>query len=675
MEDRVQYRFRNWILVTGIILASFYLLGMVFPEPFWATNNPGLLPLPWKVIFFLVAALLISTPFWWQEKWSLDEMDQSRTMKNTGFCLVAIGIGFLYSQFPMALDQYGDAYFIRQAIDISIPEWDNRLITEPLKPDWLNTKVGLRTFYELNNFMAWLFGANGVEVARVLGFITGGLFAFLWLKFVDQNLKGTGAGWKGLFILVGLSAPLTQVFMGHYETYAYSYTGILIWVSAIALTIKTGNKKLFWSLPFIFLIVLQTHILNWLLLPMLGMTAVWFFRDKVELGLIKRLDRALQKRFPRYQGGLTWSGLLVYFFVPMVVMGSIAYFFIFANHNGPRKFSIEEFENTLFLPLYTDEAAPYDRYNLFSPAHFVDYLNLLFLWSGAILLLLVPPLTFLRKKVPWNDPLVLVMGSTSLIMTLLFFVLNPLLGASIDWDLFITPVLVVLPFLVVVYAHLAKEIKLRMLAGPVLGLALLSSTFMVVNSSQTMQSQRYLHLGQWNFKTYWINSSSGLLAGVFLGDGPVEQQRLRDMILDKLESHATLGNDREYANVLVASGEYFRKELKDNQKALSYFTRAEKYSPLMGKNIYYLAIIHFEEGNYPASFQNAKKLVELNYQPYKRSLKIGIHTALAAREYQAAADWAVTYLYRWQDDPVIAETERRLRTGESVETIVNLFGH
>lgn len=658
MSTGTPQSYRVPILISASILLFLYVLGIFFPEPLWATNNPGLLPAGWTAAFFALAAALFSTPFWWKQELAFlpSLPNEKKRQKNLIFLGIAAFLAFVYSQLPMATDLYGDAMYIREAVDLRIPEWNDRLLAELLQPDWLNSKAGLRTFYEVNNFLTWLSGMNGVEVARIIGFVLGGVFALLWMKMVDLHLKSSG--WKWLFIVVGLTTPLTQVFMGHYETYMYSYVAIMIWMSALGIYFKTESKRWFWALPFLFLLVLQTHITNWLLFPTLGLAVAWHFREKL----------------PFFKGLFSWSKFRFYYFLPALLLLAAAYFFIFANHDGPRKFSKEDFEDTLFLPLYTNEPAPYDRYNLFGLSHLTDYFNLMLLWSSAALLLLIPPLTFLRKKVKWNQPLILITGASSLLFFIVFFILNPLLGPGIDWDLFATPGMVILPFLVFTYSSIEGEIKLKHLAGPVLALCLMGTSFILVNAHPDLLAKRMHHQGRWDFKTYWIGCSTHLLAEADLAPSPEEGQKRRLTAIEDLQSYAAPGNDTEYAGLLFAEGVYLRKELQQPNKALEYFEQARSYSPRLGKNLYYLSLSYFEKGDFAAAYQSVVPLIKLKYQPYQKTLKMGIHLSLAAREYQAAANYAVTYLNRWQDDPTIAEVEQRLRNGDRIESIVDLFG-
>lgn len=660
--------------LSAILLLGFQLMGIVLPENFWGTHFWGLLPSPAREIFGVLLLACFSAPFWWPRKPLISDSAQLSKRNRTLIFLAGGGImAAFYGLFPIYQDFYGDSYYIRQAVDITIPQWDNRLILEPMTPDFLDTKVGLKTWYQVNNFFTWLTGANGVAVAKTIGMILGGLFGFLWMKFVDTWL--TRPGWKLLFIAVGLTAPATQVFAGHFETYAFSYTAILIWFSALGIFFrKPDGKRRFWPLVLLFLVVEQTHITNLLLLPSLFLAAMWHFRGKSIFRLLDQLDGRIRKIRKSYEGGFSWSGAVVYIFLPAALVLMVAYFFIWGNHDGPRKFTEEEFENTLFLPLYTDEPAPYDRYNLFSLSHLLDYLNLILMYSSGLILLLLPVITFFRRKLPWKSPMLLVTGVTLVLMLPVFFLLNPLLSPAIDFDLFITPALVALPFAVVAYHHLEDKISLGRVAGPVLGLSLCSFLFLFTNAFPNLLADHLQFNAKHQFKTYWIGCSTDLIGSTQLGRSDKEAQvNLQDLI-GELEPFAVMGNDKEYAALLLEAGSYIRKTEKRADLAAEYFRSALRYSPNFGTANYEMMVNEFLLEQYDSAYHYVKVLVRMKYPPYKETLKKGIHVSLAAKQYQSAADYAVTYLNRWQDDPAISEVERRLRTGDRIDTLIELFG-
>lgn len=666
MNNKGAATYKLPLFAAGLFVFLFYVIGAFFPEVFWATHTFGVFPLWYACSSAVITVVLLTAPFW--IKGGLTEI---KIPSSSGLILIIsliIAGGYLWN--PIVKDLYGDAFFIRKAVDISISSWDNRLLTEFLKPDWLDSKVGLKTYYQLNNFFTWLTGKNGLVVSRTIGAITGGLFAYIWITFSHNHLKRQS--WKWLFSLLGIVTPLSVVFMGHYETYHLSYLAIVTWMSALGMFIRQNNTKWLLTLPLLFIIILQTHITNWLLLPSLVLAYIWFFKQRNRVSFFDKLDEQMKRVWPSFKGLFSWNGAFIYIGVPVIIVGSLAYFVIFANHDGPRQFSKEEFENTLFLPLYTAEPAPFDRYNLFSLSHIWDYFNLMHLWSGAVVFLLIPPLTFLRQKVAWEDPLVLISGVTAIIFFLIFFILNPLLGPVIDWDLFCSPGLVVLPFLVFVYKDLEEKISIKSIAGPVLAFCFLAFLGLWINASPALLEKHYALIGKHNFKTYWIGSSTEIIeSGSLTVDKKGDYSRLK-RITTSLEPYAVKGNDKEYANLIMHLGLALKAQDKLDE-AIDLFLKAERYSPNLGENVHHLTVAQFESGDYQGANTHVRKLVEIKYPPFKKTLQLGVRIALLAKDYQHAADLAVTYLNRWEDDPKIVEVERRLRSGDRINQLVDLY--
>ena len=95
------------------------------------------------------------------------------------------------------------------------------------------------------------------------------------------------------------------------------------------------------------------------------------------------------------------------------------------------------------------------------------------------------------------------------------------------------------------------------------------------------------------------------------------------------------------------------------------------FEPDLGNNTYHLTIVLFELGEYKRALNHIDELIALKYQPYKKIISMGVHVALAARDYQSAANYSVMYLNRWGDSPAIEEVEYRLRNGVNVEGIIS----
>ena len=659
---------RSVMAVSVLVLAGILLAGTVYPEALWSIHFIHLLDVKFKV-FLLILAGVTSVGGLVNSKTAFP-IGRLQGHSKMGF-IVPILAGISVLALPIAYDDYGDARFIREAVDLTIPNWDWRLLSEPLNPDFFDTKVGLSTYYELNNFFTWLLGANGTEVTPWLQAVFACLLVFVWIRLVMNLIEDLLLRWT--MILVLLTAPLMMVFMSHFETYFLSYTAIFVWFALLAKVFRRKRSAhLYWLTAF-FPFLLQTHITNWLFLPSLVFAWV-YVKPHSWLGRTKSwVDNLLKSVHRSFNGGLSWKALTAQFMVPAIGLLLVAYFFIWENHDGPRQFSKEEFEDTLFLPLYTNEPAPLDRYNLFSWDHLVDRFNLLLMWSPGLLLLTVPLATFLRKSVNWKDPLLVISGSTFIVVSVVFFLLNPLLGLTEDWDLFMAPALVLFPTVVFAYSTIERPIPISNIAGPALGLAILMSSIHWVNANPSLLADHLQVIGKRRFKTYWIGSSTTIITSVELRKDLDKQIAQLQSEIDELRSVAVLGNDKEFANLLSELGQLHREE-GNLDLAEGRFLEAAKYSVDLGTNLYNLCITQFELEKYSASLETVERLVELNYQPYERTLRIAVHVALAAKNYQRAADFAVTYLNRYSD-PVISEVEERLRTGQDIESLIDLFGN
>lgn len=657
---------KNHIWIGFLLILGTFVIGSLCPERWWGINWLRFLSSVEVITVGTIAiGSLFISPF-------LSSRIPSFKTSHWAFHLRVSGVlGLIALALPMALDRYGDAIYIRQAVDISISTWDPRLLTELLEPDFFNSKSGLRTFYQINNFFTWLFGVNGTRVTPIIQAVCLVATGFIWLRFTKLHVFNSVI--RMALNAALFTAPFIAAYLGHYETYFLSYTSIIAWFSLIGICLKTKSAKWHIALVILFPITLQCHITNWLLLPSLVMTLFSLYPNSFVFGLKNWIDKFLSKKLPWYMEGLSWSSISITVILPFILVLGYAYFIVWGNHDGPRQFGKEEFENALFLPIYTDEPAPYDRYSLFSFSHFTDYLNLMLMWSPALLLLAGLAATSYRKLINWKNPQVIISGSTFLMFFVLYFLLNPLLGASIDWDLFIAPGIILFPVTAFLFSGIKEESIPTNLLGTALALSVLTASFHFVNANLSSVSERIETLGKWNFKTYWIGSSTHLLTKAQTLETSTQKIERVQSLIKELEPYSVSGNDKEYANLYLESGLIQRKETKNLQAALNHFNSAAEFSPRLGRNLFYKCITEFELGLNQEAYNTSKALVEMRYPPYDRTLRIGIHISLATGQFQSAADYAVAYLKLWPDDPVISEIERRLGTGDRIDTLIELF--
>lgn len=640
------------IRIVSLLGWTLFALSMVFPDYLWGVNHIAFLPVRVSIPLLLVSFALVVAP---ESAWRKLPLPSSNWFLRLG---LSVSVAVFFWFFPIPADYYGDAVFVKPAVDFEIPEWDDRLTEGVFEFDILNTKSGLQTYYQLNNFGSWLFGVNGTIITRAFELVLVVLFLMLWMS-ICKALFPNSKLWFWGFGLVGFSSPLLVSFMGHYEYYFLPYTAIMWWFYLLVKYFVQDKRWVLYVLPFAFLLLLQTHVTCWLLSPTLAFPYLKLFETRFDF--LKKLNTKSGMKL--LYGGTFLLGLFV------------AYFFIYQNYNGPRYFSKNEFEDSLFLPLYTDEVAPLDRYNLFSMSHFIDYANLSLLWFGPVVVFWFLLTRLKTDSTDSNGSFLQLLELVTGIYLLAFFMFNPLLGATLDWDLFVLPALV---FLVTIAAKVSfnqSSLKASAFTGPIVGLSLLGATVFPVHASNETLANRYKCLGIYHYKTYWQGSSTVLRgAAEMLSENPEQEQKEMIEILNAISPFAIETNDLEYAGVLHHLGLLSKRE-GDYTTAYNWFNQASEYHYEYGTNLYQLTIVCFELKRYDEALKHASRLVELRYQPLQRTVRMAIHIALAANRYQDAANLSVFYLKKWPDDQHIAEVEYRLRNGLDIESIITTFNN
>lgn len=622
-----------------------------------------------RISIFLILTILSSSVFWLNDSFLNNRVKDKIRYRRYGYLIISIFIFFLFEAFPMALDFYGDSLYLKRDTNFIIKEWDSRLVVELFTPQVFNTKTGVLTYFEMSNFFGWLTQTNGTEVARILGAFWGGVYCFVWLSFVNRYIKILG--WRILLFAMGLLSPLVLVFMGHYETYYYSYVMIMIWVSSLGLYFKNRKRIWLFVLPFLFVLLLKTHITNWLFFPSFLFVYLYHFKNTSFFKPIAKIDGVIKSWNSEYSGFFSIKGGFIYMILPFFIILLYAYFFIYQNHDGPRMFSKDEFEDTLFLPLYTIEAYPLNKYNLFGFSHIWDYLQLIFSWSGGVILVLFSLIFFFKKKINWKEPFILIITISGIMFLITYFMLNPLLSMPTDWDLFSTPGIIFMMLVVVLVSQLENQLPVKFFFGGVMSFIVLNFLVLYIHTDGSRLAKRMEHVSSRVYKTYWIGSSTNIINVGDLQKDEHMRKAFYERTIKKLKPFAA-DHDKEYANILMFSGLNLKK-LNNKLAAVTHFEEAVKYAPILGKNLFHSCVTHFELGNFKQSYKYVNELVRLRYPPFDKTLKMGVHISLAATEYQSAADYAVTYLNRFDKHPTILEVENRLRTGDRIHSLIDLF--
>jgi Tfp pilus assembly protein PilF len=653
MEEATQKTSLNVLKVAGAFF-MFHLLGLVFPEALWGVHFPLFLPTFFTITLYLLVGGLILSHFIKHERFN--SMLKGIGEWNIKWKLPIIGtalMGGMFYAFPIYHDVYGDAHFLKPGLENQIVEMTDTLWTYIFSFDFLDPKVGGKTTSGIVAALSYLTGATGKSVFIAFDAVCGMLFVFIWIRLVVELL--TKNTWRLGLSLMGVLAPFFFMFYGHIELYSLAMVGMIAFLASAIFYLRRKKNVYLW-LTLIFLILsLKFHITSFLMFPV-AVLVIIYGREKLPLKNVLGDFRQLFKKVV----------------LPIYGIGIALFFYLTNQHGNKRSFTEDTLEDALFIPFSSSEAAPLDRYNLFSGAHLSDYLNLTFVWSSAALFIIILAITFAKKQVDWKNPLVLFTGFSVLIYLPVFFVLNPLLTMSIDWDLFSLPAPFMLVFALILAAQLEKQEIGRYALGPIVGLALFGLPVIFVNANKDPLANRLEAVAKWDFKTYWIGTSYLVDESIGLR-APEEQQEIRIQILDELKPFAVEENDVEYAALLCNAGIYYLEEDKDLDKARGYFNLSAVYRSDYVKNRYYLATANIRAGEYFKAHELVASLVLVQYPSYVEALELAIEASVLSGNREDGLKYVELFLEVNPSDAQMQKLRDELQSQTSPTSLSSFF--
>jgi len=636
-------------LLIGVVFFCFFLLGDFFPDYWWSTHFLAFLPPLWKYAVLAVAALLMAIGLRLYP--SLPQGITKFFHSPLWIWLIAGLMGFLFYQFPMVQDFYGEAYLLNQHLlktASTIPLGTH----EAFFNYGINPWDGQKTIFALVTYLTWFAGCTYREAFIYFDAFFGVLFVLSWLFFLRHYL--TNNFWKVLFGIAGLTAPFMLNYFGHIEINAPVLLLNMTWMMGALLYLDNKKSSYLWGLFFFLFVCIKFHAVALLFAPVWGVLAMHHFQKKAEF--------------------FSWKQIASYLLLPIYTVGAISYFFVFKDHTDSRDLveKVTEYEH-LFLPLISPPA-PLDTYNMLSFNHLFDYFSEWLLWSPVALFLLVVIGLFYRKEINWQAEGIIVAGTGLLLFGSLFFVVNPLLSMQMDWDLFSMPAPLFLLFTVVLVRQIQQSNLLHKTWGICLALSLLCVPAFVVHNSQTMLSYRLESVGIRIYHTYyeWSAMTIHNALGLLWQDRALQLER-KDNIIRKLHPYAQLGNDREYAGLWAWEAKHFLRVEKKYDKALQYLQTANQYDPNERNTLLYFMETYFVMGQPQLAYQYCLKLIEIGYPDPKRAQMAAMQCSLEAGLYDNAFQHATLYTNTWNDNAMVAEIHQRLLEGDRIDEVKNLF--
>lgn len=639
------------IKILGICIFFIYLFASLFPKVFWGVHHVAFLPVLVRIILFFIGGYFIFLYAKSKEKLLHKSLLKPLTKLSNWKMrlLVSIIIGILFYTFPIHLDTYGDAAYLMGDEDVIVRELKSNEVKRILSFDFTNPKLGTVTTMSLISWLSYSLEFPSKTIFRLWDAFWGVVFIYIWLNLVYRHVEQEG--WRVLLILVGLTAPFLLVFFGHFEIYAPVYAGLTLYFYCLLSFYQKLTRGALVLLFLSFIFCIKFHVTSYLLLPSILFTLVYYLR-KERSKLIPISPR--------------WT--LRYLLIPASILGIILYFSR-GSFESQRSFTENTWNQNVFLPVISSEAAPLDRYNLFSFYHFVDFGNIIFHWSTSLLFVLAVILIQFRKQISWKAPEINVVGVTALIQIGFFFLFNPLLSMPNDWDLMSIPAVTFLVFVLLLVKQVQVTQLSKQVMGTVFALSLFCITTFVVNHNSQALSKKLQVQGEWEFQTYWIGSSTSILEGIFLDENVDNRIARLTNSIERLEKYAVVGNDIEYAELLHQKGAY-HYEKNDYTEALIWFDKADMYSTYLCKNHFHQLVCNFMLENYVAAHKHSDKIISCGYPNKQRAYTIALHTSLEAGDVLFADTICSIYLTKWPGDNFVREVQRRIGQGQNPK---NLF--
>lgn len=707
----------NIAALIGTVVFGFFLLGLLQPDSWWGIHFLNFVSPSMKGTCLVLSVAFLGYAWISKKKeLKLQATNDEKSWKTYGIILIGVVLALVFYNMPLAGDIYGNSRGFQAELQTTIKElpsdFYDRLFSFEFVPG--NGRDGVTLIVE---FISFVSNKTIYSSFRLMDALCGGMFAIAWLWSVNHFIQVRV--WKWLLGLIGLSSPFMLIYFGHVETYAPVFLLLFVWLLVFVRYIRTRKATYYFTLIPLLLIGIRLHTLMYLLVPAFAVASVYWFNLRTTF-----LDKTSNLK-----------GVLKWLYLPMFVGGLILYFFVFQDFNDPRELTNFEDIDRLFLPMESPDP-PLDKYNMFSPAHLLDFFNMILFWSPPMLVVLGYVLIVRKKALSWKQREVNMILLTALLFGSILFTMNPLFSMPMDWDLFCFPV----PILLLLTLLLVQQIQYEPIQWNVLsssvGTMILCIPAFSVFLTLKQNSYRTESVGIHIYKTYYEHASTYLLMSLkMFPDSDAYRSRMNNLI-NELEGHALKGNDKQFAELLVdkaffefyqeknpelarksllksmeyerlqerfdplafdinrtlvqqgyvfteqdkseaakiiGNGKRLLREEHEYEKALQEFRYSRYYDPMNGGAVLFSVEALFRMKRYSEAFDFAIDLVALKYPDYKTALRIGIHTALEANRYGDALRYSELFLENFEADETIVTVKQRLEARENVGALKFLF--
>lgn len=631
--------------IQGLTICWFLLygLGYCFPDLFWGTHFLAFLPSLQQGGILFFALLLFGLQFLPNRL----PLTSTVPIKPPIFLLVSILFMALIWAYPVVDSFYGDAFKylnIKSKAVPFIPEGTH----EAFFSFSLDGGAGEQTILAVVTYIAYFFNMTYFEAFNLMNAVFGGLFAFVWLFFVNRQLSFLIP--KIILALAGLAAPFVLFFLGHMEIYAPIYLLNLLWIVLAVLFVDQLSWKKLTLLAGLLIVAMKAHSIALLLAPILAYLFVHHF----------------------YKQSLSWRKVSYFILIPITLAGLVLYFFYFGDHIDDRSFrNGRVYSNEhLFLPLFSPEP-PLDRYNLLSFNHLWDYFNLHLCWSPVALMIMSTVTLSKKRKKAWNQPSVIIAATALALYAALFFVVNPLISMPRDWDLFMLPTIPLLVLSCLLLKEMEKDFLTSQFLFNSLAVIVLTLSIFPIHYHRDALADRLESIAFRSFTTYYAFSSETVGLAILCRNSGKSDVKGIDHLIDKFRPYAQKGIDYEFGNILIEQGK-FHQDRKEFDLALARYKEARTYFDGLKELPLRKTEVYFRQGLFKEAFEQAKILTQRGYPSPKEAHRIALQCALEAESYEEALLISTYYVQHWTGD-FIEGVHEGLVAGENLSQLKSAF--
>lgn len=414
----------------------------------------------------------------------------------------------------------------------------------------------------LYKFLRLFFIPSAESIYIGLSILAGGLFVFI-LFLLARSLSEDG--FDRLFIFsIFLFSGASQLFLGYVEHYTLTYVSIFAYLY-FSLRYLQGKVRIL--LPIIFCtLAIGFHFSSVHLLPSLFFL---FALKRKKGGMVFNLKKALP-----------FLSILAF------ILGLSVYYI----------WNVNPGLSQVFIPLL--QGRPYaPEYTLFTSSHLLDVLNQHLLLSGTGLILLLSLAMVCRKRINFQNPIIVFLLLASLAIFLYHFLVDPRLGAAVDWDLFFNVALAYTMLGVYLFINLIKT--KRYSAVVLISTAILSILpWFLINANAERSTDRFRDLLD-------LDLDRSLYGRHALVDHYLQQKRLREAE----EVQANINRLFPEDSLARAAGQHMRSG--DYEKAEDLLKKAIEINPNFIDPYNNLGIIYLMQDKVDEAIDAFQRVVDL----------------------------------------------------------------